>query len=162
MNVLIINFLAAFLLSFSIEKNALHDFKLSVCEVVYAPSKTVFEVKFYIFTDDFKAVLYNDPNASSIDEKTAVNYLSKHFRLDAGGIDQTLNFVAMQEKNDQILIRFTSANIELKALKKLTIHNDLLVEKFITQINMVYAVFPDRSKMTQMLSATKTEAVFTL
>jgi hypothetical protein len=139
---------------------AAHDFKLSVCEIVYAPEKQTFTLKFYLFHDDLKAVLYNNPNAPEIEAKAASEYVLKHFDLSLDGQPQALTYQSIREKNDQVLVEFSTPKISPKANAKLTVRNSLLIEKFRDQINMLYLILPEKEKKTMMLNATKTEGSF--
>jgi hypothetical protein len=133
---------------------------MSVCEVVYSTEKEVLEVKFYIFQDDLKAVLYGNPDAPAIEEGLASGYILKHFNLAINGLPQPLGFQFMRGKNDQILVQFATQKIPVGSISSIQVKSNLLTEKFRDQINMVYAVLPGREKLTQILDATKTEARF--
>lgn len=137
-----------------------HDFKMSVCEVVYSPEKEAFDVKFYLFQDDLRTALYGNPNAPAIEEDKAADYLLRHFSLSVNGQQQPIAFQSMQGKNDQVLLQFSTQKIHLQSVATMQVKNSLLIEKFRDQINMVYAILPKRDKLTQMLNATRTEAGF--
>lgn len=137
-----------------------HDFKMSVCEVVYAPEKEAFDVKFYLFQDDLRAALYGNPNAPDIEENKATDYILHHFNLNINGQSQPITFQSMRGKNDQVLVQFSTVKIPLASISKMQVKNNLFLEKFRDQINMVYAVLPGRDKLTQMLDATRTEVNF--
>ena len=139
-----------------------HDFKLSVCEIIYTPENEAFDLKFYIFQDDLKATLYNNLNAPEIETKAAGDYILKHFNLSLDGQPQALTFQSIKEKNDQVLVEFTTSKISPKANTKMAVKNTLFLEKFRDQINMLYLILPEKSKMTLMLNATKTEGSFSL
>ena len=55
---LIVKFLASIFFAFGNAPAADHDFKMSVCEVIYSAESEAFEVKFYLFTDDLTAALH--------------------------------------------------------------------------------------------------------
>jgi hypothetical protein len=137
-----------------------HDFKMSVCEIVYSTDNEAFDVKFYLFQDDLKAALYNNPDAPTIEGNKASEYILRHFNLNINGQAQSLVFQSLKEKNDQVLAQFSTQKIPLASLSKMQVKNNLLLEKFREQINMVYALLPGRDKLVQMLNATKTEAGF--
>lgn len=139
-----------------------HDFKLSVCEMVYVPEKQSFDIKFYLFQDDLKAALYNDPNATGINAEAAGDYIIKHFSLRIDGHQQSLKLKSMQEKNDQVLVNFSVPLISTKPPASLLVKNTLLLEKFRDQINMLYLILPENDKKTLMLNATRTEGNFSL
>ncbi len=137
-----------------------HDFKMSVCEIVYSAENEAFDVKFYLFQDDLKSVLYDNPDAPTIEEIKASEYILRHFNLNINGQAQALVFQSIKGKNDQVLAQFSTQKIPLSSLSKMQVKNNLFLEKFREQINMVYALLPGRDKLVQMLNATKTEAGF--
>jgi hypothetical protein len=53
-----------------------HDFKMSVCEIVYVPENQGFDVKFYLFADDLKAAVYGNPEAAELAAEVAGNYVN--------------------------------------------------------------------------------------
>jgi hypothetical protein len=142
--------------------SGLHDFKMSVCEVTYQPENHVFDVKFYLFEDDFKDALYGDPQATKIDEESAKAYIVKHFELITNQQKQTLSYQSMRNKNDQVLVQFQSQKLPFKGISTIQVKNTILLDKFQKQINMLYLIFPEKPKQTLMLNATRTEGSFSL
>ncbi len=150
---LIIKFLFPFLFAFG---NADHDFKMSVTEVVYTQESKVFEVKFYLFTDDLTATISGDPNAALPASEAIGNYILKHFELTINGGKQALTFQSIRQKNDQVLATFQTPVFTQK-ITKINVKNSLLIEKFREQTNMVYALLPGKGRETLMLNAGKVE-----
>ena len=144
----------------SLVPGAAHDFKMSVCEIIYSPEKEAFDVKFYLFQDDLKAAVYGNPLAEIVEAGAVSAYILKHFYLGLDGQQQTLSYHSLREKNDQVLVQFTTPKISPKTKASITVKSTLLTEKFRDQINMVYLIFPEKSNKTQMLNATKTEGSF--
>ena len=135
----------------------IHDFKMSVCEMVYAPEKEAFDVKFYLFQDDLKQTLYGNQDVRSIDGEEARDYILKHFEMSANGLKQPLSYQSMREKDDQVLVQFRTAKIPLEGLSGVQVKNSLLTGTFREQINMVYLVLLGKPKQTLMLNAMRTE-----
>lgn len=135
----------------------MHEFKMSVCEVIYLPENQAFDLKFYLFQDDFKETLYGNPLAEKIEATAARDYILKHFELIVNGQQQPLSYQDMREKSDQVLLQFTSQKIPISGISKIRVKNSLLLEKFRKQINMMYFLFPEKPKQTLMLNATRTE-----
>lgn len=153
---LIIKFLFPFLFVFG---NVDHDFKMSVTEVVYTQESKVFEVKFYLFTDDLTATISGDPNAALPAREAISNYILKHFELSVNGGKQALTFQSIRQKNDQVLATFQTPVFTQK-ITKINVKNSLLIEKFREQTNMVYALLPGNGRETLMLNAGKVEGEF--
>ena len=137
-----------------------HDFKMSVTEVVFSEEKKVFDVKFYLFTDDLTATLTGDPLAPLPAQPTISNYILNHFELSVNGSKQALTFQSIRQKNDQVLATFSTPVFAKKKISKIDVKNSLLLEKFKEQTNMVYAILPGSSRETAMLNASKTDGVF--
>ncbi len=136
-----------------------HDFKMSVTEVVYSVEAKAFEVKFYLFTDDLTATLAGDPMAPLPTQTDISNYILKHFGLSVNGVKYALTFQSIRQKNDQVLVTFSTAVFTQK-ISKITVKNSLMVEKFKEQTNMVYAILPGKGKLTEMLNAGDGEGEF--
>lgn len=137
-----------------------HDFKLSVCEIVWSPDQEHFEVKFYIFHDDLREAIYGKPDYPKLDPTDISTYLLKRFEISLSAQPVKLEFSSFREKNDQVLHQFNSPKIRLTPNSKILVKNTLLLEKFRDQINMVYVIFPDKPKQTQMMNAVKSEVSF--
>jgi hypothetical protein len=147
---LIIKSLFILLFAFGKPVAADHDFKMSVTELVFSEEKKAFEVKVYLFTDDLTATLAGDPNAALPASKAIGDYVLKHFELSVNGGKQALTFQSIRQKNDQVLATFSSPVFTQK-IKKITVKNSLMLEKFKEQTNMVYAILPGKGRLTEML-----------
>lgn len=156
---LIIKFLFPFFFAFGTPAVADHDFKMSVTEVVYSADSKAFEIKFYLFIDDLTATLAGDKNAALPSSQVIGDYIQKHFELDVNGGKQALNFQSIRQKNDQVLATF-STSVFPKKISNIKVKNSLLIEKFREQTNMVYALLPNKGRLTQMLNAGDTEGEF--
>lgn len=132
---------------------------MSVCEVVLAAGGGV-EVKFYLFKDDLTAAITGDPAAALPAQDAIGKYLAQHFGLTVNGGPHPLEFQALREKNDQVLVIFQSQKAFPKQVSGLTVRNAIFTEKFKGQSNMVYVILPDKKKLTQLFNAGKTEGVF--
>ena len=137
-----------------------HDFKMSVCEVVYVEEKTAFEVKFYIFQDDLKEAVYGNPLAELLERDSVEKYLEKHFSLYSKDQKLPLNFQLVEEKSDQIRVTLSSAEVPLASLSKIAIKNTILIEQFPKQTNMVYVILPEQAKLTGLFNRQKKEMTF--
>jgi hypothetical protein len=139
-----------------------HDFKLSVCEIYWSETKQHFEVKFYIFHDDLRAAVYGNPNHPVLESEDVTPYLMRHFEMSVSGQVLKLSFESYRQKDDQVLYQYNSPGIRFPANSKIQVKNEILTDKFRDQINMVYVIFPGQPKQTQMLNASKSQALFNL
>lgn len=150
-----------FILSFILSAYpAAHDFKMSVCEINYVAEKESFEVRFYIFQDDLKEALYDNPSADELAEQQVISYILEKVKLRVDGQPISLTFSEMKEREDQVKVVFHSSKFKAENIFNLLISNQLLLEKFKTQTNMVYVTMPGQNKMTKILNAGKNEGVF--
>lgn len=139
-----------------------HDFKMSVCEMIFASQNEDLQLKFYLFQDDLKQALYNNSDAPKIEEQKARDYLFEHFALAADGNPAPLKFESLSLKNDQVLIQFTSPGTRIANLQNLQVTTTILISEFRKQVNMVYLIAPEKDRITLMLHASKTKGVFLL
>ncbi len=137
-----------------------HDLKLSVCEIVYQADQSRFELSFYIFQDDLKASIYQNPEAPQLPAEDVKNYVQQHFDWQVNAKKQALHFVSVREKNDQVAVLFRSGNIPLSEISSLTVNSTVLTAKFREQVNMVYAILPGQGRKVQMLTSAKTQGQF--
>ena len=158
---LIIKSIFLFLFAFGHAAPADHDFKMSVTELVFSEEKKTFEVKVYLFVDDLTATLAGDPNAAIPPGKTIGDYVAKHLELSVNGSKQTFTFQSVRQKNDQVLVTF-STPVFSKKISKINVKNSLLLEKFRDQTNMVYAILPGKGREAKVLNAGTLEGVFNL
>lgn len=120
------------------------------------------QLKFYLFRDDLKVALYGDPDHPNIEQEKARKYVQDHFRLSVNGKSVALRFDSMQEKNDQLLLQFTSPGTRDLHPSTLEVTNTLLNTEFRNQVNMVYLIAPGKDRITMMLHASKTVGTFSL
>lgn len=139
-----------------------HDFKMSVCEMIYQPAQRRFEIKFYLFRDDLNQALHGVPSLDPVAGLAARAYILNHFEMTANSQPQALSFQSIREKGEQVLVQFLTPALT-KSLSEIEIKNNLLTEQFRSQVNMLYLYYPDeKSKHTKILDAKKTKEKFTL
>ena len=138
-----------------------HDLYLSICEMEQ-PADGLLEIRYYLFHDDLKMALYNDPTAPEIHPDDAQRYIAQNTQLLLNGELVTPTFQTLDYRKEQVRLSY---QVELgpgQILKKIDLTDCLLIEHFRTQVNMVYFVKPDGDRLVQMLDAGKVEAVFEL
>ncbi|MEY4202632.1 MAG: hypothetical protein RL013_334 [Bacteroidota bacterium] len=137
----------------------LHDFKMSVCELIYEPSDRHFEIKVYLFTDDLTQALTGDPRAPLPPRETISQYVQQHLELYVNNSRQQLQFYSIRQKEEQTLLQFRTQSLEASPAS-IFVKNDLLLEKFSEQSNMVYLVAPGKSKQVEALGNNRRNASF--
>jgi hypothetical protein len=136
-----------------------HDYKMSVTEVIYQPATASFEVKFYLFSDDITATLTGNP-ASVLPGRDAINtYILQHFELKVNGTKQALDFFSIRNKEDQVLVQFNTPAFAGN-IANIAVRNTLMTDKFQEQTNVVYAIVPGKNKKTEMLDGKRSEGYF--
>lgn len=137
----------------------LHDFKMSVCELIYEPSDRHFEIKVYLFTDDLTQALTGDPRAPLPPREAISQYVQQHLELYVNNSSQQLQFYSIRQKEEQTLLQFRTQSLE-GSPASIFVKNDLLLEKFSEQSNMVYLVAPGKSKQVEALGNNRRNASF--
>ncbi len=137
----------------------LHDFKMSVCELIYEPSDRHFEIKVYLFTDDLTQALTGDPRAPLPPREAISQYVQQHLELYVNNSHQQLQFYSIRQKEEQTLLQFRTPVLSASP-SQIYVKNDLLLEKFSEQSNMVYLIAPGKSKQVEALGNNRRNASF--
>jgi hypothetical protein len=137
-----------------------HDLKLSVCEIVYQAEQSRFELTFYLFQDDLKFALYQQPDAPQLHASDVRGYVEKHFSWQVNDRQQPMQFMDIREKNDQVAVVFRSGSIPLSDISSIGVSSTILTALFREQVNMVYAIMPGQGRKVQMLNSSKKQGTF--
>jgi hypothetical protein len=137
-----------------------HDFKISVCEVVYDPSSRQFGVKIYLFTDDLTETLTGQSQGPLPVRDRIVQYALQHLELSVNGENLPLQFKALRQKDDQTLVEFIAAPLLGSPPYAVSVYDCLLLEKFRDQKNMVYFIVTGKEKQIQALDLQKPKVYF--
>ncbi|HFA48984.1 MAG TPA: hypothetical protein ENJ95_08205 [Bacteroidetes bacterium] len=136
---------------------AVHDFRMSVCEIKYSGEQSRIELKFYIFRDDLRTALYGSMGEGDLAAGTVSGYILENFRLEINGKAEALAYRSMEEKKGQLLVTFTAPAIAPERISKLRISDRLLLKTFRKQTNMVFIEIPEQAKITEIFDVQKTE-----
>jgi hypothetical protein len=138
---------------------SLHKFYLSVSEVTYSEPDQKLRVVSRLFIDDLDAVLLERYEVDSklttkFEHKMADFYLEKYIRekLVIKANDSVLNFNILGHKvnNDQMVF-FIEANLQIDALKSLFVQNEILMDIFEEQQNIVHIKLKDKKKSFMLI-----------
>ena len=138
----------------------LHDFKMSVSELIFDPSDRHWEIKVYLFTDDLTQAISGDPKAALPARNAIDQYVQQHLQVYVDGVRQPLQCYSIRQKEEQTLVQFQTPGMPNVDIKKVRVVNQLLTQTFREQTNMVYLIVPGKSKKTSALDAGRMEAVF--
>lgn len=139
-----------------------HEFKMSVCEIQQEGTTSNLSVKFYLFQDDLKEAVYGDPESNVFEEETIIAYVVEKVRISTNGKVNKLIFSKIEKVEDQVKLTFNTEMKSSSSPNELKVNNQLLIEKFRQQTNMVYFTKTDGSKKTLILNKGKTIGKFTL
>jgi hypothetical protein len=149
------------LLRYSLALSLLHPMKMSVCEIVYAPQRQVFDVKCYLYQDDLRDVIYNNPMEGALDQAHVEPYLRQHLQIKINQQPCNLVWQSVKERKDQVLVHFTIEAPAATPIKQVFISNNIMFEKFGNQINMLHLYYPDsNTKRVKICSISQALATF--
>ena len=129
----------------------IHEFHLSKTVISYDQSANVLEVKVHLFIDDFEAALGNRGNdqlflctdkENSLANDYIFSYLQDHFKLKVNNQNTPLSFAGKEQSKDKIAVWCTLKSKSIHNIKEIAVHNDLLVELFDDQQNIVQIKMP--------------------
>ncbi len=138
-----------------------HDLRLSVCEIEYLPAKGLFELRFFLFADDFRLGIYGDPLHETIQPEDAVRYLLEHFLIRFDGEKISVKYQTIMEKAGQTQVRFQTDPLS-SLPTRITIDNTILLREFPAQVNMHFLLLPGQSRRSLLLKKGKTRGTFQL
>jgi hypothetical protein len=95
-----------------------------------------------------------------MEEERVVEYILEKVKIQSDGQPISLAFSEIKEREDQVKVVFNTSKIKAETISKLLVSNQLLLEKFKSQTNMVYVTLPGQTKKTMILNAGKTNGLF--
>ena len=144
--------------------NNLHDFHTSLSEIKYNPKEKSLEISIRVFTDDFEKALTqlnngqkvpinsNDTKSDAIIEK----YLLRHFALISPAKQlKSFNYIGKELEGDATWIYLEIPNSQ--TLTEYIFLNDILLEQFADQTNLVNIFYPNQKKTIIFSSKNKTD-----
>ena len=127
------------LFSFSV-----HKYYISLTEIEYKEKTQSVQMIMNVFIDDIETAINKDYNVDlqlttkdefkKVDE-LFLNYLQKHFKIKVNNNDVTYNFIGKEYDGDIVYFYLEVENI--KTLNSIEIHNDVLVNHFPEQQNLI-------------------------
>lgn len=140
--------------SFLTEKEEDHPFHMSITELAYNKQDKLLEVAVKIFTDDLEEVLkkqYNSgvlqlttPEESMQADALIYEYLKNVFQLEVNGRLAKADFLGKEGDLDAVWVYFEyPVNEEVKSL---SLKNEVLLDLFEDQQNVVYFTFEKKKE----------------
>lgn len=126
--------------------NLLHPLHVSVTEIEHDANKKALEITMRIFLDDLENSIRNDlqkpalditmPGADYTTDQLVEDYLKKHFKINANGKDVQYQYLGHEVELPVIYLYVLASNV--KKVKDITIYNDLIMETYNDQANLIH------------------------
>jgi hypothetical protein len=146
----------------------LHPIHVSVCDVELDRDKQRLEMTMRMFTDDLELQIRNELNEPTMDilnppadyntDKLLENYLNRHFKVAVNGKKVDYKYLGHEVEAGSIYCYMMVSDVT--ELQKLSITNDILLETYDDQVNLVH-VEVDDDLQTMMFRENKRENVLT-
>lgn len=143
----------------AINASSPHPIYVSVTEITHNPQSKSLEISCRLFTDDLEKAL-RKLNPGRIDllnasihkemEPRVSRYIKDHLQLEADGKQQVLSFLGYEQQEDAIAAYFEVVN--LPAVKKISIYNNLLYEYQPQQMGIIHATVNGERKSHRLLN----------
>ena len=133
------------LLSFS----SAHKYYVSVTNIAYSKDDSAFQVTSRVFIDDLDKLLKERYDieaklATPKESKLADEYIEKYFRtkfaIELDGKPVQYNFLGKRYDNDMVICYLEIPNVKLSETKSMTIQNEVLMDLFDDQQNIVHVL----------------------
>lgn len=148
------------------EVNTLHEFHLSKALVEYNTQEKAVQISMHIFLDDLEEALRRQgkdklyictDKESAEAEAHMETYLRDHFKININGVPVVYNFLG-KEASEDYQAAWCYIEVENVAeLNEIEILNDLLLEVYDDQKNVIQLVGPNKKRGVLLLQKGKTK-----
>ncbi|MAO16462.1 hypothetical protein LDL77_12990 [Flagellimonas marinaquae] len=144
------------LLSFS----SAHKYYVSVTNIAYSKDDSAFQVTSRVFIDDLDKLLKERYDieaklATPKESKLADEYIEKYFRtkfaIELDGKPVQYNFLGKRYDNDMVICYLEIPNVKLSETKSMTIQNEVLMDLFDDQQNIVHVKWNGNKKSFMLI-----------
>ncbi len=144
------------LLSFS----SAHKYYVSVTNIAYSKDDSAFQVTSRVFIDDLDKLLKERYDieaklATPKESKLADEYIEKYFRtkfaIELDGKPVQYNFLGKRYDNDMVICYLEIPNVKLSEIKSMTIQNEVLMDLFDDQQNIVHVKWNGNKKSFMLI-----------
>ena len=144
------------LLSFS----SAHKYYVSVTNIAYSKDDSAFQVTSRVFIDDLDKLLKERYDieaklATPKESKLADEYIEKYFRtkfaIELDGKPVQYNFLGKRYDNDMVICDLEIPNVKLSETKSMTIQNEVLMDLFDDQQNIVHVKWNGNKKSFMLI-----------
>lgn len=144
------------LLSFS----SAHKYYVSVTNIAYSKDDSAFQITSRVFIDDLDKLLKERYDieaklATPKEFKLADEYIEKYFRtkfaIELDGKPVQYNFLGKRYDNDMVICYLEIPNVKLSETKSMTIQNEVLMDLFDDQQNIVHVKWNGNKKSFMLI-----------
>lgn len=137
-----------------------HDFHISKCLVEYKPEASTLQISLHLFIDDLeqsmglegKDSLYLlTVKESPIAEISLANYLETHFKIEVNGQPFTYQYLGKETAGDYLAMWCYMEVTGVPYPTQITIYNDLLLNVFDDQKNIISVIGPEERKAVMIM-----------
>ncbi len=131
----------------------MHKYYVSLCEIEYLKEKQSIQITLGVFIEDLEFILdKNSGKSLNLASKTEVEnvddyykkYLSEHLLVSVNSKNQSFKYIGKEYDGD--IVRFYLEITDIKELKSLEITNNILINEFPDQKNIVKIKVKDFNK----------------
>lgn len=132
---------------------AMHKYYVSLCEIEYVKEKQSIQITIGVFIEDLEFTLNkNSGKQLNLASKTEVGniddyykkYLNEHLQISVNGKNQLYKYIGKEYDGD--IVRFYMEIIDIKELKSIEVTNNILIQEFEYQKNIVKIKVKDFNK----------------
>ncbi|MFZ3274333.1 MAG: DUF6702 family protein [Lutibacter sp.] len=132
---------------------AMHKYYVSLCEIEYVKEKQSIQITLGVFIEDLEFTLNkNSGKQLNLGSKTEVGYiddyykkyLNEHLQISVNGKNQLYKYIGKEYDGD--IVRFYLEINSIKELKSIEVTNNILINEFDNQKNIVKIKVKDFNK----------------
>ncbi|MFZ2431358.1 MAG: DUF6702 family protein [Lutibacter sp.] len=132
---------------------AMHKYYVSLCEIEYVKEKQSIQITLGLFIEDLEFTLNkNSGKQLNLGSKTEVGYiddyykkyLNEHLQISVNGKNQLYKYIGKEYDGD--IVRFYLEINSIKELKSIEVTNNILINEFDNQKNIVKIKVKDFNK----------------
>jgi hypothetical protein len=137
----------------------LHPIHLSVTEITYSEKDKAIQITSRIFIDDLELSIQkqlNQPNLDILEPKNGMTldqmtsgYLKEHLKVKLDGKPQTIKVLGHEIEDVAVVFYIEIENV--KKIKSLEVHNDVIMETHDDQSNIVHVTYKGPVKSVRLL-----------
>ena len=144
------------LLSFS----SAHKYYVSVTNIAYSEDDKAFQVTSRVFIDDLDRLLKErygieaklaTPNESKLADEYIEKYFMAKFAVELDGKPVQFNFLGKSYDNDMVICYLEIPKVKLSETKSMTIQNEVLMDLFDDQQNIVHVKWNGNKKSFMLI-----------